>query len=1859
MKSKKGFTLVELIATIAILSIIVLISAPSVLKSFNKSRIQAMAIQENKLVETGEVLLDDFCRDAIDDSYKEQCEVYYQELVLSNEDKENNKDILNKNKIYKYICVDDMKKLNYYTEDLKYSGTPCQGVVVYEIDYYTNRQTDAYSYIKCEDAYRTQDRNVKLENLFQNCFDEYSSDENYNKSYTVTIKHVENDLGGMEIKPRETKVLKGEDYNKDIIFSIKTIPHERNGNTYYSALNKGGKDIEYDDTRKENGLKIYDIKKLPQENLTISIVYSVQKHNVITNYYRYSPGGFTKNHNNEKMNSKEQTTITGFTYETVTVDAPKTITDKVDGKDELFNLAFAYIDDEQMSLPFNKNVDIGRVDKNVELVYQRDEFNLTYNNKGGSGCSTTRIKFNKEYGDLCTPTRKGYTFKGWSLTDGGQKLSSTDINENYHDLTLYALWEANKYTITYHIGNASATAGSHVIKEKTCTFDKTCTLDVFSSLDTVFPYSREYEDLDEDNNASYGWSFAGWTNYEKTMEIKYSDGYSFIYDKDYDLDLYAMGKRNLHINGGVSPTKTLYDLPQLWNPYSTNENYLTEVTLPNGKEISGWKFLGYRPGSDLAVSEVIFDNNDIGTPFKVKHNVWPYIRSVYERTLTVSYNANGGTGTTSNQTKVQYYNSGFGDGSINKGDNVSAPKFTLQTNKFTKTGNTFQKWMEGVVGGTEYSQGAEYVFAPEVTNNTTTKTFYAKWDSNTYTITYHLGNASSTVGTSTIGTTSCKYGEICNLESFDTLGKVFPYSAQDESVNGKANYGWSFAGWSTNQSDLTTEYSNSQSFTYNTAGNINLYAIGKRNLHINGGIAPTKSYSEPIQYWNPYGTSDTYITEVSLPNAQNISGWTFIGYKCGDSTANSSVTLSSSLAGTKYKVPYNKYPYTRSVYQRTLTVAYNANTGSGTTSSQTRTQYYNSGYGKDGSNNGANETEVDFSLRANAFTKTGYNFSKWAENSASGTKYSSGSTYSMKPTVNSTATTKTMYAIWEPKTYTITYYLGNASSTVGGTSIGTSTCKYNTSCTLTGFNSLSKVFPYSYEDETQNSKDNYGWSFAGWSTTSNDLSSEYTNSQTFIYNTVGNISLYAIGKRNLHINGGNAPTSSYAELLQYWNPYGLSGTYLSEVTLPSAQNISGWTFLGFKAGSNTANSTVTFVSSLAGQSQEMPYNTWPYIRSVYNRNLIIAYNGNTATGSTSNQTKVQYYNSGYGKDSTNNGANVSNVSFALASNGFSKTGYTFNKWAEGSASGTQYSAGDAYSFKPAVTSTITSKTMYAIWSANKYTVTFNANGGNTPSTASKQVTYAQTYGTLATTSRVGYTFDGWYTSASGGTKVTASSTVSITSNQKLYAHWTANTYTVTFNANGGNIPSSASKTVTYDQTYGTLATISRTGYTFAGWYTATSGGTKITASSTVLITANQKLYAHWTKNNYTVTISRNNTSYGTVSSSSVSIPHGTTYTTSGGTLTFSNGTTVTATVTNATGYNTSISGWSSSSGTITAATTITANFARTAKTFTVTFNANGGTVSTSTKSVTYASTYGTLPTPTRSGHTFNGWYTASSGGTKITSTSTVSITANQTLYAQWTAANSLPSFKYTGKYELVEDDDTLIASGSNNTVTIPSSYASYNDNWKVRFLSSGTLTIYSFGNATKSDFFLVGGGENGTKGYSTSCSSGTCYCGGGGGAGGTCNTKKSLSLSLNTGYSITIGGTATASSVVIGSNTYSAAGGGGASGAGSWCNASGGGSKGSDGCYEFGESNYRRYAGGGGSGGNVYSYHGGTWGGGSGGATGGGTGGTVSWYSGYGSKGGNATANTGGGGGGGGMEKSSKLSAGTGASGIVIWRNSR
>ena len=120
--------------------------------------------------------------------------------------------------------------------------------------------------------------------------------------------------------------------------------------------------------------------------------------------------------------------------------------------------------------------------------------------------------------------------------------------------------------------------------------------------------------------------------------------------------------------------------------------------------------------------------------------------------------------------------------------------------------------------------------------------------------------------------------------------------------------------------------------------------------------------------------------------------------------------------------------------------------------------------------------------------------------------------------------------------------------------------------------------------------------------------------------------------------------------------------------------------------------------------------------------------------------------------------------------------------------------------------------------------------------------------TLPTLTRDGFAFDGWYTAATGGTKVGeggASYTPAATIT--LYAQWTTSvSYTVTFDANGGSC-SSSTLTTKSDGTV-TLPTPTRDGYTFNGWFTAASGGTSVGgAGATYTPTSDITLYAQWTQ----------------------------------------------------------------------------------------------------------------------------------------------------------------------------------------------------------------------------------------------------------------------------------------------------------------------------------------------------------------------------------------------------------------------------
>ena len=151
------------------------------------------------------------------------------------------------------------------------------------------------------------------------------------------------------------------------------------------------------------------------------------------------------------------------------------------------------------------------------------------------------------------------------------------------------------------------------------------------------------------------------------------------------------------------------------------------------------------------------------------------------------------------------------------------------------------------------------------------------------------------------------------------------------------------------------------------------------------------------------------------------------------------------------------------------------------------------------------------------------------------------------------------------------------------------------------------------------------------------------------------------------------------------------------------------------------------------------------------------------------------------------------------------------------------------------------KTQGRVLVTEVYTVTFDSYGG-TPVPPAQEVEYGLTATEPAAPEKTGYTFDGWYL---GDEKYDFSAAVE--QNITLTAKWMQNTYTVTFDPNGGNELAEADKTkvVKIGEAYGELPTPTRKGYNFAGWYTEAEEGTVVTADTTVSAMTDHTLYAHW------------------------------------------------------------------------------------------------------------------------------------------------------------------------------------------------------------------------------------------------------------------------------------------------------------------------------------------------------------------------------------------------------------------------------
>ena len=331
------------------------------------------------------------------------------------------------------------------------------------------------------------------------------------------------------------------------------------------------------------------------------------------------------------------------------------------------------------------------------------------------------------------------------------------------------------------------------------------------------------------------------------------------------------------------------------------------------------------------------------------------------------------------------------------------------------------------------------------------------------------------------------------------------------------------------------------------------------------------------------------------------------------------------------------------------------------------------------------------------------------------------------------------------------------------------------------------------------------------------------------------------------------------------------------------------------------------------------------------------------------------------------------------------------------------------------------------WLKNPKVITWNANGGTTE-TSTMAYSEGAFIGALPAAYKDGYTLEGWYTAASGGTAI--GPTTKVTANATYHAHWTPKTFTITYRDQGGaafsgtHVDSPNAHPTTH--TFGTATTLNnatRSGYDFGGWYRTPSCSGTVVTSIPASTCKNITLYAKWTEipgEKYNLTIAATPSGYGTVDRTSVTnIPSGSAVTKSSNTFTV-NGVTVTATPAAATAqYTYAFKQWNNLPATVTAnVTNVQAEFTRTVNKYTVTWKNEAGSAAIETDAnQEYGATTafnGTTPTKSATAqytYTFAGWSTeANGGGTKYANGSTPTVSGNVTYYAYFTSTVNKYSF---------------------------------------------------------------------------------------------------------------------------------------------------------------------------------------------------------------------------------------------------------
>ena len=342
----------------------------------------------------------------------------------------------------------------------------------------------------------------------------------------------------------------------------------------------------------------------------------------------------------------------------------------------------------------------------------------------------------------------------------------------------------------------------------------------------------------------------------------------------------------------------------------------------------------------------------------------------------------------------------------------------------------------------------------------------------------------------------------------------------------------------------------------------------------------------------------------------------------------------------------------------------------------------------------------------------------------------------------------------------------------------------------------------------------------------------------------------------------------------------------------------------------------------------------------------------------------------------------------------SKLGFAFMGWYDNPECN-----GEALtSIKEGTTGTVT---LYAKWSTADYTIHYELNGGTNHQNNPEGYTIGSLPITLEEPTKAGYTFIGWYQ----GTEHIKEITKDTTGNLELEAKWRINNYQITYELNGGTNDTTNPNTYNVEKLPIELKNPTKTGYKFAGWMLNDKPITEISASTTGDLT----LVATWEAVTYTVT-------FDVVGGVEVSP------------LTYTVETGLTLPTPTKVGY--TFDGWYNNDNakveTIAKGTTgdITLTAEWTAITYTITFDVVGGTTVANTTYTVEDEL--TLPTTSKVGYTFDGWYNNDNAKVETIAKGT---TGDIELTAQWTVIT------YTITYDVAGGDE--VDNPTNYTVETP------------------------------------------------------------------------------------------------------------------------------------------------------------------------------------------------------------------------------